>query len=397
MTGIERLRELARRSDTLAVPLVHGTYCAGYVAATEDMREKLSAIADQIEREQNEMVADSPYDAILPEDREAIAWVREHGGLEAVRSEWSSRVPYDKHERRRQRLLGHIAECEEALGRRNQRIEELGKHIQSLTTENADMRKRLMPDGMEWLVEAWPRFEDSEPVRVGDEVSVTVHDEDGDFDRTLAIRSIKYEESGVLLEGTKNEMVVISHGERVKRPAPKVLDADDVPIKVGDVVWSLTDGRKHEVTGIDPIVKEIRIKDESMELGVWVAACGLTHRAPVLADDGKPLREGETVWDVESGTEYEVVGIHTDEDSPVRVMRTDGSHLAKATRPSTLTHQRPDSWERLEEDANASTCTYFGATTKDCEICGHVSWECSYDKDSDLVRRAKKLAGRDAS
>ena len=64
-------------------------------------------------------------------------------------------------------------------------------------------------------------------------------------------------------------------------------------------------------------------------------------RPVVLAADGEPLEVGQTVWDVESGIEYEVVGIHTDEDAPVRVMRTDGSHLAKAAKLSTLTHQRP--------------------------------------------------------
>lgn len=70
-----------------------------------------------------------------------------------------------------------------------------------------------------------------------------------------------------------------------------VFDADGVPIKVGDVVWSLTDGRKHEVTGIDPIVKEIRIKDESMELGVWVAACGFTHAKPEPPDSWERIAE----------------------------------------------------------------------------------------------------------
>lgn len=52
----------------------------------------------------------SAHDLLPEAERDAIAWVREHGGLEEV-------------------------------------------------------RKRLMPEGMEW-----PRFEDGEPVRIGDEV-----------------------------------------------------------------------------------------------------------------------------------------------------------------------------------------------------------------------------------
>lgn len=32
-----------------------------------------------------------------------------------------------------------------------------------------DMAGRLMPEGMEWLVDVWPRFEDGEPVRFLDD------------------------------------------------------------------------------------------------------------------------------------------------------------------------------------------------------------------------------------
>lgn len=47
--------------------------------------------------------------------------------------------------------------------------------------------------------------------------------------------------------------------------------------------------------------------------------------------------------------------------------------------------QVTDSWERLEDDALDTTC--------DCQ---HGPYGCSYDKDRDLVRRARALAGRDA-
>ena len=113
-----------------------------------------------------------------------------------------------------------------------------------------------------------------------------------------------------------------------------------------------------------------------------------THKA--LDADGKEIRVGDTVWDVESGIEYEVVGIHTDEDTPVRVMRTDGSHLAKAAKPSTLTHQRPDSWERLEEDAGKNPFDY-------CKKAGHHLDTCENAeryKSRDLVRRCRALAER---
>lgn len=40
--------------------------------------------------------------------------------------------------------------------------------------------------------------------------------------------------------GDMNSRLYGSYGERVKRPAPKALDADGVPIKVGDTVTKWT-------------------------------------------------------------------------------------------------------------------------------------------------------------
>lgn len=367
MTGIERLREVVRE-------LGRFSFCY-------DLYETLGDIADQIEREQggrvsrmrvlsvvtdmerhvlgHEGMEDSPVARWARELREALAghedeevmdvatvradameawrWVREHGGLDYVMREWQSRVPRDRYERRRQRLLGHIAECETALGRRNERIEELGHRVNGLTTENAELRKRLMPPDKEW-----PRYKDGAPVNFDD----TVADTEG-FE--FKVKSFEFHPNGFTLHDEFDESRWYEDDDRFDYPAPKVLDADGlpleagqtvwdvdglgplvvmelpsegeqlvvldnggtdfyrypkkltherpvldaegVPIKVGDVVWSLTDGRKHEVTGIDPIVKEIRIEDESMELGVWVAACGLTHTKPEPSDSWERLEE----------------------------------------------------------------------------------------------------------
>ena len=205
------------------------------------------------------------------------------------------------------------------------------------STENAELRKRLMPPDKEW-----PRYKDGAPVNFDD----TVADTEG-FE--FKVKSFEFHPNGFTLHDEFDESRWYEDDDRFDYPAPKVLDADGlpleagqtvwdvdglgplvvmelpsegeqlvvldnggtdfyrypkkltherpvldaegVPIKVGDVVWSLTDGRKHEVTGIDPIVKEIRIKDESMELGVWVAACGLTHTKPEPSDSWERLEE----------------------------------------------------------------------------------------------------------
>ncbi len=104
-------------------------------------------------------------------------------------------------------------------------------------------------------------------------------------------------------------------GERVKRPVLKVLDADGVEIKVGDTVWHCNGIASGVVTSIDA--------DSLMNTTRYVD---------------------------ESGTEFR-----------------------NAAR--NLTHTRPDSWERLEEDAEFNDETGI--------VGGNL----------DIVRRAKALAG----
>lgn len=124
--------------------------------------------------------------------------------------------------------------------------------------------------------------------------------------------------------------------ERVKRPSPKVLDADGVEIREGDTVWCTNGHGPFEVTRI---VNADRLRvvcddEENGHLNVYPQS--ITHRAPVLAADGKPLREGETVWHVNTGIEYSV-----------RSVTNGGAHLSKGDRPGGysragyLTHQRP--------------------------------------------------------
>ena len=330
----------------------------------------------------------SAYDLLPQEDREAIAWVRDHGGLDYVKSEWRSRVPYDRYERRRQRLLGHIAECETALGRRREIISELNHRASDLTRENAELRKRAMPEGYEW-----PRFEDGEPVRIGD-VAVLANNEPHEVESMefFADKSCKLKGKGTPWMNT------IFKGQVAKRPAPKVYDADGAEIRVGDTVWPKYPSanrdaqvKRAEVVGIQAKYGRVDVRTvyaTGLSFLEQVDADRLTHRAPALAADGKPLREGETVWNVKTGERY-VVGAFASGCVNVSDGRGGGLQLL----PSQLTHERPESWERLEEDANAAVCVYFGTSVKDCENCDHNSWECSYDKARDLVRRAKELAG----
>lgn len=243
MTGIERLRKLtdATLGHVRVASVTHYYEDENDVDWDERMHlsELLASIYSQINREQDAMVADSPYEALPPEERETIAWVREHGGLDHVKAEWSSRVPHDLYERRRQRLLGHIAECEAALGRRNVRIEELGKTIEFFQLNNSNFRhlladvaerlgftrygddyepddlidsldRRLVPEGCEW-----PRYDTGEPVRIGDAVA----DELGHAHEVESVEIFDDAEALHWNPSEPEEFVWLVHGAPVRRPA----------------------------------------------------------------------------------------------------------------------------------------------------------------------------------
>lgn len=274
MTGLERLRALGREQEERSwstVGKVRGRLMLQIAEQIEDERFREQLAVERVASEMElhclgvEGMDDSPVarwarelretlgrqcrdiscdmSHMTDEDREAVAWVREHGGLDYVREEWRSRVPYYKHEKTRQRLLDHIAECETALGRRNERIEELGKTIEFYQLNNSNFRhliadvaerlgftrfgndyepcdlidsldRRLMPEGCEW-----PRYESGELVEVGDGISVTVHDEDGDFERTMAADSVSFDGQGVIVSDPRHVVRLLS-GERVRRPEP---------------------------------------------------------------------------------------------------------------------------------------------------------------------------------
>ena len=336
----------------------------------------LSALLDRVRHFLNQTSVDL-YDLLPPEDREAIAWVRSNGGLERIKVQRRESIPRAAYERKKAGFLGHIAECERALGRRRDAIARLANENDALRLERAQMRPRLMPEGMEW-----PRFEDGEPVRIGDDF-----ERDGDENGVSTVT--------VYLDGSfALNFRAYSRGERVKRPAPKVLDADGVEVEVGDDLYTVEGMLKFHVSAIDK--KSGRIATEAMSaLDKWADPKMYTHRAPVLAADGRPLREGETVWGVDGGGPYVV-------EEPLNkngltVLEADGVSRAFSRFPDHLTHERPDSWEQLEDDATVSPevyCVRRGIDISDVDSAHIVLDDVTERMARDLVCRARALAER---
>ena len=195
MTGLERLRDLVDGMIEWSVYTImnddwlsrNGVNACSGRVA---MKKLLCEIADQIERE-----AVRERDDISGRDADALAWVEDTGGLEFV-------------------------------------------------------KRRLMPEGMEW-----PRFEDGERVALGDcaeaggssgpVAKISFYDAD-----CMSIEVPSYSIS--ILSGDKIlHSPIEPFSVRVKRAAPKVLDADGVEIRVGEELYDVDTGDHGEVVYVN--------------------------------------------------------------------------------------------------------------------------------------------------
>lgn len=113
-----------------------------------------------------------------------------------------------------------------------------------------------------------PRFEDGEPVQIGDKVLCY-----GDV-HTVKRCAVELYGGGCLLL-----QYIDSPEERVKRPAPEALGADGKPIVAGETVWGI-------LSGIEGIVNSLN--DDSTAYVEWddgrwspcIDCCNLTHTPP---------------------------------------------------------------------------------------------------------------------
>ena len=343
-------------------------------AICEAVAKRLRAIA---ENDAENVTTMSAYDLLSDEDRKAIAWVRGHGGIAEVKDEW----------KRRNNLKRRLEKAQDKVERQQRHIEELQRKlaerrdgINAMRSQMAEMSKRLMPEGMEW-----PKV-DGELV---------------DF-KTSYVPSLGVLEAVSIYNNGACE--VMSHDGIVKNATeihvfkPKVVDADGVEIRVGDVVWP-----KHPASGDTQVVSaavldvfhdgtaEVRCEYQNgFKLVEFAKADQLTHRAPVLAADGKPLKVGEHVWNAEIRRFGTVEDIFETElcGKLVRFAYDGGGYGAYDA--SRLAHERPETWERINDDASLAPAVY----------CDRYSL---FDEDDyttamaqDLVRRARNLAERGA-
>lgn len=124
----------------------------------------------------------------------------------------------------------------------------------------------------------------------------------------------------------------------------------------------------------------------------------------VLGADGKPIVEGETVYPIDGewlGIPLEVLGI---ESLSVKVSLPSGKGWTMFGADH-LTHEEPDTQERIDADAKKLTREYWGCCGLDCADCpatiGEKSPDCHYSVNNcdhamhiDLLRRQRELDKR---
>ena len=364
MTGIERLREFTEARPSLL---------------TCDQIEELRDIAGQIRREitpqeRHDRLADghadvsmSAYDLLPEEDRRAIALVRASGGLDAV--------------------------CEavdffEGMHDGLYTIDATERHTgDEMIREVFGWHSRRMPEGMEW-----PHYDTEELVDLGCEVAR----DDGMpafVDKVVFTgdRWQLFDRYGCEINGEP-----MGPGERLTRPV-RAISAEGEEIRADSDVWWICEGDERGVHAerlhVESIGPTGLAECSPHNGGTWVhlEPSELYVNEPVLAADGKQLREGETVWDIRTGREYVVIDPSYGNTAVVRLAKYDDAESEQYA-PDHLTHERPDSWECLEEDTRKAPCEYF-CQSYGCGGCPHYPSSCQYDKAIDLVRRAKRLAG----
>ena len=226
-------------------------------------------------------------------------------------------------------LKAQLREAEREAARLRNELARPGGRTHGHPTEaelSPELRARLMPEGMEW-----PRFEDGEPVRLGDET-----------DMTWPVTSVAFERchGGDLevLVGDDSGSFSLAPGERVRRPArkdfpkgaPEEGPSEKNPQVLSDDAWARDFLRRHQ--------------------RLMAAAQGL--------DEARP---GE---------------------------RPEPPATASRGRRDTVA---PDSWERIEDDATqeaSAYCYHHGlGVARDSDPC-EFEEACRLD----LLRRARALA-----
>lgn len=184
---------------------------------------------------------------------------------------------------------------------------------------------------------------------------------------------------------------------------PRPLFEDGEPVEVGDSVE--LNGYTREVTGLHVSCDgkvTMNVKDGSSFTFDREIPLFKRPKQPVLDADGVPIGVGDTVWNVFDDQKRTVIGLR---GGKAHVESGPGIEFFEAGHE--LTHREPDTQERIDRDALKGEYEYWGCTGSECHNCPAlvdgkkpnqrygILW-CGCATRLDLLRRQRELDGRDA-
>lgn len=227
----------------------------------------------------------SAYDLLPEDDRAALDWVREHGGVEHIKEQGEA-----------------LARRLSALAREAVADADPEDEAEALDVLERAVSCRLMPEGIEW------------PTVDGKPVDFVTG-----YEPSLGV----FEAVSIYSNGACEVMGhdgIIKDVKEIHIATPKVLDADGVEIREKCDVWWICEGDERgvhaECLRVETIGLNGLVECSPYNGGTWVylEPSELYVNEPVIAADGRPLCEGETVYKL-------------DDDRPYTLKRFDGDHV----------------------------------------------------------------------
>lgn len=175
------------------------------------------------------------------------------------------------------------------------------------------------------------------------------------------------------------------------------LDADGEPIHIGDVLYSR--GNECRVVSITVKADEACVGVHTDE-GVFLPSVNpkyLSRKSTkplefeVLDVGGVPIKVGDTVY-CDDDPEQLIVDSFDDPGCVYLTLAKSPNGILYTIEPSRLSHECPDSWAKLEEDASVGAQDYC-ANWLGIDIRKTLTSDDDRAFAKDIIRRAKKLAG----
>lgn len=257
---------------------------------------------------------------------------------------------------------------------------QLTPRLDSVYGESCFFRK--LADEIERCYAPLPRYEGGTPISKGCEAEGGIVSgwciwDDGAF-------SLNNDEGEVIQEGDP--------GEFVKRPTPKVLDADGVPYKNGDTVYDIEAcqqgntywGKPLTVVGFSET--HVTVYQDGHGTNMTKPTDCFTHERPVFDANGERICKGDACWYTDRlltkrfrGDKVTVKGIY---ENGITVYNETRGFSQYELSPESLTHREPDSLEKLQDLISAIDNVHGGSNT---EL--HLQLDKAYDMCTALIEK----------